>query len=90
MRLLILGIALLLISAVFATYLAEAYTTSFQVATFAKATSMLLIIAGIVMLFIATNWKIGFAGIGGEWLLFTLSRPYWQKRLRRKQHFEAW
>ena len=84
MWLLILAIVLLFISAFFAAYLAEAYTTSFQVATFAKATSMLLIIAGIVMLFIATNWKIGLAGIGGVWLLFTLSRLYWHKRLRRK------
>lgn len=84
MWLLILGIALLFISAVFAAYLTEAYTTSFGVATFAKATSMVLFFAGVVMLFIATNWKIGLAGIGGYWLLFTLSRLFWHKRLRRK------
>jgi len=65
MWLLILAIAMLFLSAVFGSYLAEAYTTSFKIATFAKATSMALFIAGTAMLFIATNWKIGLAGIGG-------------------------
>jgi len=82
MWLLILAIAMLFLSAVFASYLAEAYTTSFKVATFAKATSMGLFIAGTVVLFIATSWKVGLAGIGGYWLLFTLSRAFWHKRLK--------
>ena len=82
MWLLILAIVILAFSAFFAGYLAEAYTTSFQIATFAKATSMVLGVAGIIMLFIATNWKIGFAGIAGYWLLLTLSRLFWHKRLK--------
>jgi len=82
MWLLILAIVILAFSAFFAAYLAEAYTTSFQIATFAKATSMVLGVAGIIMLFIATNWKIGLAGIAGYWLLLTLSRLFWHKRLK--------
>ena len=81
MWLLILAIVLLLFSAFFAAYLAEAYTTSFRIATFAKATSMVLFFAGIIMLFIATNWKLGLAGIAGYWLLLTLSMAFWHKRL---------
>ena len=82
MWLLILAIVILSFSAFFAAYLIEAYTTSFQIATFAKATSMVLGVAGIIMLFIATNWKIGLAGIAGYWLLLTLSRLFWHKRLK--------
>jgi hypothetical protein len=84
MWLLILAIVLLAFSAFFAAYLAEAYTTSFQIATFAKATSMVLGLAGIIMLFIATNWKFGLAGIAGYWILLTLSRLFWHKRLTSK------
>jgi len=65
----------------FGSYLAEAYTTSFNVATPAKATSMALALGGIVALFIATNWTIGLVGIGGELLLFSLFRVFWHKRL---------
>lgn len=82
MWLLILAIVTLSFSAFFAAYLAEAYTTSFQIATFAKATSMVLGVAGIIVLFIATNWIIGLAGIVGYWLLLTLSRLFWHKRLK--------
>jgi len=84
MWLLILAIVILSFSAFFAAYLAEAYTTSFQIATFAKATSVVLGLAGIIVLFIATNWKFGLAGIAGYWLLLTLSRLFWHKRLKSK------
>lgn len=79
MWLLILAIVILSFSAFFAAYLAEFYTTSFQIAKFAKATSMALGFAGIIMLFVAVGWW-GLAGIVGEWLLFTLSRVFWHKR----------
>ena len=82
MWLLILAIVILAFSAFFAAYLTQAYTTSFQIATFAKATSMVLGVAGIIMLFIATNWKLGLAGIAGYWLLLTLSRLFWHKHLK--------
>ena len=88
MWLLILAIVILSFSAFFAAYLAEAYTTSFQIATFAKATSMVLGFAGIIMLFIAINWKFGLAGIAGYWLLLTLSRLFWHKRLKSKTENE--
>ena len=84
MWLLILAIVILSFSAFFAAYLAEAYTTSFQIAIFAKATSVVLGVAGIIVLFIATNWKFGLAGIAGYWLLLTLSRLFWHKRLKSK------
>ena len=84
MWLLILAIVILSFSAFFAAYLAEAYTTAFQIATFAKATSVVLGLAGIIMLFIATNWKFGLAGIAGYWLLLALSRLFWHKRLTSK------
>jgi hypothetical protein len=84
MWLLILAIVLLAFSAFFTAYLAEAYTASFQIATFAKATSMVLGLAGIVMLFIATNWKFGLAGIAGYLILLTLSRLFWHKQLKPK------
>ena len=73
------AIMILCFSAFFAAYLVQAYTASFQIATFAKATSMALGLVGIIMLFIATNWKLGLAGIAGYWLLFTLSRLFWYK-----------
>jgi len=79
MWLLILAIVILSFSAFFAAYLVEFYTTSFEIAKFAKATSMALGFAGIIMLFVAVGWW-GFAGIAGEWLLFTLARVYWHKR----------
>jgi len=77
--LLILAIVILSFSAFFAAYLAEFYTTSFEIAKFAKATSMALGFAGIIMLFVAVGWW-GIAGIAGEWLIFTLSRVFWHKR----------
>ena len=83
MCLLILAIVILSISAVFAAYLAEFFTTSFQIAKFAKATSMALGLAGIIMLFIATDWWWGLGGIVGYWLLLTLSRVFWHKRLEQ-------
>lgn len=76
------AIITLFLSAIFGSYLAVAYTTSFQVATFAKATSMVLFVTGTVLLFIATDWGIGLVGIAGYWLLFTLSRAFWHKRLK--------
>ena len=81
MWLLILAVVVLFFSATFGSYLAEAYTTSFQIATFAKATSMVLFFAGIAMLFIAMGWKIGLAGIVGYWVVFALWRVYWHTRL---------
>jgi hypothetical protein len=82
MWLLILAIVILAFSATFAAYLAEYYTTSFQIATFAKSTSMVLFFAGIIMLFVAVGWW-GFAGIVGWWLLFTSERVVWRKRRMR-------
>ena len=78
------AIMILCFSAFFAAYLAQAYTTSFQIATFAKATSMVLGLVGIIMLFIATNWKLGLASIAGYWLLFTLSRLFWYRHLKSR------
>lgn len=79
MWLLILAIVILCLSATFAAYLAEFYTTSFHIGTFAKATSMVLCLAGVIMLFVAAGWW-GFAGIVGWWLLFTMERATWRKR----------
>jgi len=78
------AIMLLCFSAFFAAYLAEAYTTSFQIATFAKATSMVLGLVGIIMLFIATNWKLGLAGIAGYWLLLLFSRLFWRNYFKSR------
>jgi hypothetical protein len=78
--LLILAIMMLSFSAFFAAYLAVFYTTSFKIATFAKATSMALGFAGIVMLFIAIDWWWGLAGIVGYWLLIVLSMVFWHGR----------
>ncbi len=78
--LLILAIVILSFSAFFTAYLAVFYTTSFEIAKFAKATSMLLFFIGIIMLFIATDWWWGLAGIVGYWFLLTLSMVFWHKR----------
>ena len=78
------AIAILCFSAFFAAYLVEAYTTSFHIATFAKVTSMVLGLAGIIMLFIATDWKLGLAGIAGHWLIFTLSRLFWHNHFKSR------
>ncbi len=80
MWLLILAIVILSFSAFFGGYLAEFYTTRFEIAKFAKLTSMILFFAGIIMLFVAVGWW-GLAGIAGYGLLFTLSRLFWHKRL---------
>ena len=82
MALLITAIVLLSFSGFFGAYLAEAYTTSFKVAKFAKSTAIILFYVGIIILFLTTNWKIGLAGIGGYWLLFILSRMFWHRRLK--------
>jgi len=81
--LLILAIVVLSFSTFFAAYLAVFYTTSFKIATFAKATSMALGFAGIIMLFIATDWLWGLAGIAGYYLLLTLSMVFWHKRFAK-------
>lgn len=78
------AIMILCFSAFFAAYLAQAYTTSFQIATFVKATSMILFFVGIIMLFIVTNWKLGLAGIAGYCLLFTLSRLFWYNHFKSR------
>jgi len=78
------AIMILCFSAFFGAYLAQAYTTSFQIAKFAKATSMILGLVGIIMLFIATDWKLGLAGIAGHWLLFTISRLFWYNHFKSK------
>lgn len=83
--LLILAILLLFFSAFFGAYLAVAYTTSFRIATFAKSTSMILFFVGIIVLFVATNWKLGLAGIAGYWLLFIMSRLFWHKHFESKR-----
>ena len=79
MWLLVLAIVVLSVSAFFTAYLTEFYTTSFEIAKFAKAVSMALILAGEVMLFVAVGWW-AIAGIVAVWLLFTLSRAFWRKR----------
>ena len=79
---LIAAIIILSFSGFFGGYLAEAYTTSFKIAKFAKSIAMILFFIGIIIIFLTTNWKIGLAGIGGYWLLFTLSRMFWHKRLK--------
>ncbi|MBA7476770.1 hypothetical protein ES707_12165 [subsurface metagenome] len=79
MWLLILAIVILSFTAFFAAFLAEFYTTAFKIAKFAKATTMVLGWAGIIMLCIAVGWW-GLAGIAGFWLLLTLSRVFWHKR----------
>ena len=81
--LLILAIVVLSFSTFFAAYLAVFYTTSFKIATFAKATSMALGFAGIIMIFIATDWWWGLAGIAGYYLLLTLSMVFWHKRFAK-------
>ena len=81
MWLLIIAIVILVVSTNFAAYLAEAYTASIKFATFAKQVAMLLVIVGVVLLFIATDWKIGLAGIGGAWVSLTLFRVLWRGRL---------
>ena len=48
MWLLFLAIVMLSFSAFFGAYLAEAYTTSFRIATFAKSTSMVLFLLGLL------------------------------------------
>lgn len=78
--LLILAIVMLSFSAFFAAFLSVWYTTSFEIAKFAKATSMVLGLAGIIMLFIATDWRWGLAGIVGFYLLQFLSIVVWRKR----------
>lgn len=83
MWLLIIGIVILVFSAFFGAYLAEFYTTSFKVATFAKIISMALFFLGIIMLFVTVAWW-GFAGIAGYYLLFTLSRVHWHKRFSER------
>jgi hypothetical protein len=84
-KMIIAAIVILCFSAFFAAYLMEAYTTSFQIASFAKATSMVLGLAGIIMLFIATNWKLGLAGIAGYWLIATpLSRLFWHNHFKSR------
>ncbi len=78
--LLILAIVLLSFSAFFAAFLTVWYTTSFKVATLAKTTSMVIGIIGIVMLFIATDWWWGLAGIVGYQILLSISRVIWYNR----------
>ena len=84
MGFLIVAIVILSFSGFFGAYLAEAYTTSFKIAKFAKSVAMILYFVGIIILFLKTNWKIGLAGMGGYWLLFTLSRLFWRKRLKNQ------
>ena len=79
MWLLVLAIVLLSVSAIFAAYLTEFYTTSFEIAKFAKAVSMALILAGEAMLFVVVGWW-AIAGLVAVWLLFTVSRVFWHER----------
>jgi hypothetical protein len=73
------ALVILVFSASFGGYLAERFTTSFQIATFAKATCMLLFFAGITMLVVSLGWW-GLIGIIAYWLLFALSWRFWHQR----------
>ncbi len=77
---LILAIVLLSFSAFLTGYLVVFYTTSFKTATFAKTTSMVIGLIGIIILIIAIEWWWGFVGIVGYQILLLLSRIFWHKR----------
>ena len=79
MWLLILAIVLLSFSAFLTGYLVVFYTTSFQIATFAKTTSMIIGLIGIILLIIATEWWWGLVGIVGYQIILLLSRIFWYK-----------
>ena len=55
MRLLVLAVVVLFISAVIAVYLAELYKTSLEIADVAKATSMALVLASAIPLSVAVG-----------------------------------
>jgi|AntRauTorckE6833_2_1112554.scaffolds.fasta_scaffold06217_6 hypothetical protein len=74
------AIILLIFSASFVGYLAEAYTTDLRIGSFAKSVAMAMGIIGIVMLFISVSWW-GFAGIFGYWILIALSMAFWRKNI---------
>ena len=86
MWIILLSIFIMSFSAFFGAYLAVFYSASFKIATFAKATSMILFLVGMVFLFIAIGWW-GLTGIVGYWLLFTLSRVHWYRRF--EAHLKA-
>jgi len=73
------AVVVLTFSAILAGYLTERYTTSFAIATFAKATCMALFLAGISMLVVGLGWW-GLTGIVGYWLVLMLSRLFWHGR----------
>ena len=79
--LLVIAIIILVVATFFAAYLAEAYTTDLRIGTFAKQISMLLILVGLVLLFIAAGWKILLAGLGGSLISFSVFR-LWSKKQR--------
>lgn len=77
------AILLLILSAFFVGYLAEAYTTDFKIGSFAKSVAMAVGIVGIVLLFISVGWW-GLAGIFGYWILIVISMIFWRKNISFK------
>ena len=81
MWLIILAIAMLIISAHFSSYLMVFYSRSFQIATFAKAASMIISIVALTILFVTVGWW-GFAGILGYTIVSGMSAVHWKKVFR--------
>ena len=79
MWLLILAIVLLSFSAFFAAHLAVFYPPPVRIG-FARMTSTVLGLAGIIMLFVSTDWKWGLVGIAAYFILNFLSKVFWYKR----------
>lgn len=76
--LLILAIVMLSFSAFYGAFLSVWYPPSSVENS--KTIAMLLFFVGIIMLFIATDWRWGLAGIVGFYLLQFLSIVVWRKR----------
>lgn len=79
MWLLILAIVLLSFSAFFAAHLAVFYPPPARI-RFARGTSKVLGLVGVIMLFVSTGWKWGLVGIAAYLILNFLSKVFWHKR----------
>jgi len=79
MWLLILAIVILCISAFFAAHLAVFYPPPAKIG-FARAISTILGLAGIIMLFVSTDWWWGLVGIVAYLILNFLSKVFWYGR----------
>ncbi len=79
--LLILAIVILPFSAIYGAFLSVWYPPSHVKNS--KAIAMLLFFVGIIMLFIATDWRWGLAGIAGFYLLQFLAMAVWRKRFAK-------